>query len=94
MEAGQGSAMARLTRPLPSLPTMSNDRIGRSYSSRGYSTQCSTCHGADTHHQSQLCGNVFSTLHRHAALLKEDKHLSLAGICLISTSSTLTTIPA
>jgi hypothetical protein len=43
MEAGQGSAMARLTRPLPSLPTMSKERMGRSYSKRGYSTQCSTC---------------------------------------------------
>lgn len=41
---GQGSAMARLTRP--SLATTSMERMGRSKSRRGYMTQWNTCRRA------------------------------------------------
>lgn len=41
MATGQGSMHTKETRS--SLPTMSNDRMGKSYSIRGYMTQCTTC---------------------------------------------------
>ena len=41
MAAGQASVQPRDT--LPSLPTMSKDTMGRSYSILGYMTQCTIC---------------------------------------------------
>ena len=41
MATGQGSMQTKETRS--SLPTMSKERMGKSYSIRGYMTQCTTC---------------------------------------------------
>lgn len=41
MATGQGSMHTKETRS--SLPTMSKERMGKSYSIRGYMTQCTTC---------------------------------------------------
>lgn len=60
MATGQASMTASEMAP-PTLPTMSMLKMGKSYSRRGYITQCSTCHMQsypDETNQYSSCGFI------------------------------------
>ena len=84
---GQGSTMASDTLPF-SLPTMSSDSMGMSYSSFGYSTQCITCRRqalCDVRHwMHRGCGharNLIMTFYRSVVPIKKKQRNPATHLC-------------